>query len=240
MAVVVLDVVDDKAFELSLVPDDGAVEELAAQGPDPALRERVRDRCADRRLEDLHLFGSEDLVERVDEPAATVAYEGAGVGELVGVADEQVAGGLGGPSAGGVFGDAAEVDGWGGDVDEEQQVEPAQCDAVDGGEVAGHGGLGAQGLRPGHVGSVRCWVDARVFEDLPDGGRRDAMSEADQFAVDAPVAPRRILGGDLQDQSTQLGRGSGSSLWSVGCCLTRQFASRRHQLDALGGACTLG
>ncbi len=35
--VVVIDVVDDEALKLVLVPDDGAVEELAAQGPDPAF-----------------------------------------------------------------------------------------------------------------------------------------------------------------------------------------------------------
>ena len=44
VGVVVVDVVGDEAFELSLVPDDGAVEQLAAQGPDPAFGERVRDR----------------------------------------------------------------------------------------------------------------------------------------------------------------------------------------------------
>ena len=50
VGVVVVDVVDDEVFELSLVPDDGAVEELAAQGPDPALGERVGDWGPDRRL----------------------------------------------------------------------------------------------------------------------------------------------------------------------------------------------
>jgi len=112
--VVVVDVVDDEAFELVLVPDDGAVEELAAQGPDPAFRERVRDRGPGRCLEDLRVFGAEDLVEGVDELAATTTDQCPGVGELVAVADEEVACGLGGPGAGGVFGGAAELDGPGG------------------------------------------------------------------------------------------------------------------------------
>ncbi len=41
VGVVVVDVVDDESFELVLVPDDGAVEELAAQGPDPAFGEAL-------------------------------------------------------------------------------------------------------------------------------------------------------------------------------------------------------
>ena len=40
--VVMIDVVDDKLVELATVPDDGAVEELASQGADPAFGERVR------------------------------------------------------------------------------------------------------------------------------------------------------------------------------------------------------
>jgi hypothetical protein len=58
VGVVVVDVVDDEAFELTLVPDDGAVEELAAQGSDPAFSECVRHRGPNRCLEDLEAFGS--------------------------------------------------------------------------------------------------------------------------------------------------------------------------------------
>lgn len=43
VAVVVVDVVDDEAFELGLVPDDGSVEEFAAEGADPAFGEAVGD-----------------------------------------------------------------------------------------------------------------------------------------------------------------------------------------------------
>jgi hypothetical protein len=42
MLVVVCDVVADETFELSSVPDDGAVEKLSADGSDPAFSERVR------------------------------------------------------------------------------------------------------------------------------------------------------------------------------------------------------
>ena len=72
-----------------------------------------------------------------------------GVGELVAVLEQQVPGGLGGPDAAGVLCDPCEVHGSGPDVDAQQQVEPAQRDGFDGGEVAGDGGLGPQELRPG-------------------------------------------------------------------------------------------
>ena len=51
--VVVPDVVDDESFELVLVPDDGAVEELSAQGADPAFGECVRDRSLYRLISGL-------------------------------------------------------------------------------------------------------------------------------------------------------------------------------------------
>lgn len=37
VGVVVVDVVGEEAAELAFVPDEGAVEELVAQGPDPAF-----------------------------------------------------------------------------------------------------------------------------------------------------------------------------------------------------------
>ncbi len=55
--VVVLDVVDDEAFELSLVPDDGAIEELAADRSDPSFSERVGHRSPDGCLEGLEAVG---------------------------------------------------------------------------------------------------------------------------------------------------------------------------------------
>ena len=60
-------------------------------------------------------------------------------------------------------------------------------------------------LRPGDLGSFRGSIDAVGFEDLPDGGGGDPVAEAREFAVDAAVAPGRVLGGEAQDESTDLG-----------------------------------
>ena len=86
VGVVVVDVVGDESFELVLVPDEGAVEEFAAQGPDPSFGERVCYGRSDGGLEDLEAFGAEDLVEAVDELATSVTDQRPCTGEFVGVA----------------------------------------------------------------------------------------------------------------------------------------------------------
>ncbi len=48
-----------EAFDLTLVPDDGSVEKLAADRSDPSLSERVRDRDPHWCLQDLETFGSD-------------------------------------------------------------------------------------------------------------------------------------------------------------------------------------
>jgi hypothetical protein len=205
--VVVLDVADDEPFELSLIPDDGAVEQLSADRSDPALSERVRYRRADGGPEDPEAFGAEDLVEAVDELAAAIAHESTGSVEVFGVADEQVACCLGGQGTGRVRGGTGVADVSGFDVNEEQDVVPAQGCGLDGEEVARDGGLGAQELSPDHLGAPGCGVDAMVPEDLPHGRWRDRMSEADEFAVDAPVPAGRILSCEAQDEAAKFDRG---------------------------------
>ena len=119
VGVVVVDVVDDESCELVLVSGDGAVEELSSVGSDPAFGERVGDRGSDRGLEDVEAFGAEDLVERFGELAASVTHECSGIGESVGVAEEEVAGCLGGPGPGRICGHSGVEDFSAGDADDE-------------------------------------------------------------------------------------------------------------------------
>ena len=65
-------------------------------------------------------------------------------------------------------------------------------------------------LRPGRSGPASFWIDPRCVEDLPHGGGADLVAESGEFAVDAPVAPRRILGGQAHDQGTDA-RGNGGA-----------------------------
>src|SRR5207244_11431481 len=71
--VVVLDVSAYEVFELSAIPDEGAVAELAADGADPSFCIRVRDWSAGRRADDRRAVGAEGVVEAGDELAGTVA-----------------------------------------------------------------------------------------------------------------------------------------------------------------------
>jgi len=211
LVVVMRHVVDDEAFELMPVPDDRPVQQFTTKRTDPAFSDCVRDWGQDRGLEDLGAFGSEDLVEAVDELATSVTHQGSSSGEPIGVATEQVAGGLCGPQSGGVGCDPGEEHFAAGHVDEKQQVVPAQRHGVDGGKVTGHGGLGPQELGPGDRGPVGCWVDVVSLQYSPDGGCSDTMAETDKFAVDAAISPCRVVGGHLDYKSAQCFGGGWSS-----------------------------
>ena len=118
--------------------------------------------------------------------------------------EQQVPRRLGGPDAAGVVRDPCEVHGPGSDVDEEQQVEPAQRDGVDGGEVAGDGGLGPQELRPGDFRACGAGSIPALLRISPDRGRSEAVAEPGKFAVDAAVSPSRILSCEAQCESANL------------------------------------
>jgi hypothetical protein len=67
-------------------------------------------------------------------------------------------------------------------------------------------------LRPGRPGPPRCGIDARRVEDLPHGGGADLVAESDEFAVQAPIPPGGIFGGQAHGQ----GGNAGGDGWS-GC-----------------------
>ena len=91
---------------------------------------------------------------------------------------------------GGVGGDAGEVHAATVVLDHEQDVEAAQEDGVDVGEVDGEDrvSLGGQELAPARSGPLGCGVDARGLQDLPYGGGGHLVAEAGQLAVYASVA----------------------------------------------------
>jgi hypothetical protein len=109
------------------------------------------------------------------------------------VGQEQVASRLDGPRGGRVRRDPAERHFAGGGADEEQDVESAQQGGVNVSEVAGDRGLRAHQLLPRGRTAGRGGIDARIVEDLPDGGRADRVADPSELAVDAAVAPGRVL-----------------------------------------------
>ena len=225
VGVVVLDVVVEEAAELVLVPDEGAVEEFVADRAHPPLRERVRLRRAWRRRDRLGADGAEHVVEAGRVLAGAVVDDEA---DPLLEAEEEVAGLLGGPGAGRVGGDPGEVDAAGVDLDEEQHVEAAQQHGVDGEEVRrDHGaGLGADERRPRRARPLRGRVPSGVAEDPPHRRRRDPMAELGEFAVDAPVTPRRVLRVQPQDQPADL-----RARWAADPCVESAVGSSGGRRD---------
>ena len=70
----------------------------------------------------------------------------------------------------------------------------------------------------GQVISDRCGVDAGGFEDLPDGGGRDVVAEAREFAMDAAAAPGWVPIGKARNNLSVLGGGGRSSRSPFGLC----------------------
>ena len=236
--VVVVDVVDEQTAELVVVPDDGAIEELVTECADPPVRVCVclsgswRGPCrGDPRA-------CEDVVEGSGELSGAVAEQEPEPVTVTEVHHDQVAGGLVGPRLGGVGGDPGKVHPPGLRLDHEQDAESAEQGGVDAGEVGGDdaGCLGADELEPGWSGPMTGGVDSTGAEDLPHGRRCQLVAEPDEFAVDAPIAPVRVLAGELDDQLPELGVDRWPRLrFAAGGWAQRRATRRRCQPITVAG-----
>jgi hypothetical protein len=93
-------------------------------------------------------------------------------------------------------------------LDEEEHVQPAQPQRLDREEVTleDPGRLLAQELPPAHALSPGCRLDLVAAEHVPDAARRQGHAQSDELAVDALVAPARVLGRQAQDELPRLSR----------------------------------
>jgi hypothetical protein len=115
--------------------DQEVVETFAAQGADPAFRDRVRPRCLYRGADDADVGADEHGVEGGGELAISVADQEPEPLGAVAEVHEQVAGLLGDPRSGGVGGDPGEVHAATAVLDHDEDIEAAQENGVDVGEV---------------------------------------------------------------------------------------------------------
>ena len=198
---------------VALVDDQDAVEELPAEATDEAFGDRVGAWCPHRCPDDADVDGGEDGVEGGGELGVAVADQKPEAPTGIIEVHEQVAGLLGEPGSGGVGSDAKDVHPAGGVLDDEEAIQPVQRDGVEVEQVAGEDSarLGSQELWPRGSAPTRRRVDAGAVQDLPDGGGADLVAEADEFAVDASVAPSGVLGGQADDQSAHAGGHGGST-----------------------------
>src|ERR1019366_7827609 len=196
--------------EVALVPDQGAIEELAPAGLYPALHDRVHSGHPDTALDDLQPGIIEDGVERVGELGVAVADQefrrAAGVFQV----HDQVPPELRGPGGRGVRGGAEDPDPPGGVLDDGEGVQARPGQGADLEEVTGQQGVGltAQEAGPGQALPSGCGRDAVLVQDLPDGGGGDLDAEGREFAVDAPVSPGGVLAGQGQDESADRADGA--------------------------------
>src|SRR5262245_30126208 len=123
MLVEMLHVHDEHVAEVAAAEDQQAVEALAADAADPALRVRSRFRRPYRRLDHPDAFRAEDLVEVTGELAVAVTNENPRPDALVVELHQQVACLLGHPAAVRVGRDPGQVDAPRRQLDEEQDVE---------------------------------------------------------------------------------------------------------------------
>jgi hypothetical protein len=88
------------------------------------------------------------------------------------------------------------------EFDEEEDVEAAQRDRLDGEEIASEHahGLLAQELLPARPRAPRRGPRVRVKQDAPDRARRDTQIELQQLASDPGVAPTRVLACEAQNE----------------------------------------
>ena len=134
--------------QMGLVPDEGAVQELASASPDPAFGDRVHAGRPDVAQHGPDASVGEDRVERGGEVRAAVADHELDPVRLFAEVHEQVAGLLGGPFPGGMQGDAEDADAPGRVLDHGQDIGLGAVEQVDREEVARQDrlGLGAQEL----------------------------------------------------------------------------------------------
>jgi len=113
------------------------VKHLSTTGADEPFRDRVRPRGPVPQPQDFNAFRAEDLVEAGSELGVPIAEQELGRQRPILELPGQVPGLLGDPLAGGVGGDAAEVDLAASDLDEKQDVEALEPGGLDSEEVTG-------------------------------------------------------------------------------------------------------
>src|SRR6266487_1567818 len=196
LAVVMVDVDAEHAFEVASVEDQQPVEALRTDCSDAALRDRVRLRRSDRRLHDPDAFAAEDLVEGA--AVLTVAVADQEADALLREVEAEVARLLGYPGATGITRAAGKPDASAAVGDEEQRVVAAQEHALDGEEIAGDDArrLHVKEFAPARSRAPWRRVESRPSQKTADACRRDPEAELGQLAADPPVTPARILAGE--------------------------------------------
>src|SRR5215207_603876 len=164
-------------FEVAAADDQEPVETLRSDGADEPLGVGVRLRRSQRRVDHHESLAAEHLVERSCELAVAVMDQEPHPLEHAGEAE--VARLLSHPGAGGIGRATGEMDAPAAKLDEEEHVQAAQGDGLDGEEVAGEHarGLPTKECRPAYGSSPRRWLEPSGGKQAAHRARREAKAE---------------------------------------------------------------
>ncbi len=236
LGVVVLDVFLEQASELVFVPDDGSVQEFVAQRAHPSFGKRVCLGRSRRYPNSCDVGPCKDSVEGAGELSGSVAdHEPKPM--TVAESHREVACGLGCPGSGRVGGDPEKMDAPCRVFDDEEDMEPFEEGGVDASEVGGEDAccLGANELCPCGPGPVAGRVDASGFEDFPNSGRGDGMSESVEFSVDSPVSPVGFSAANRMIRARIWGSMGGRPRGLIGGCVQCPTIRRLCQRSTVSG-----
>jgi hypothetical protein len=183
---------------MSASEDEDAIKAIAADGPHPALSERVRVRRSNRRPDHLDPLGAEDFVEGAAELRVTIVDQQLKLRLMLAQLHGEIARLLADPDAVRVGCAGDELEPAGRERDEEEDVDPPQRERLDREEITGEraGGLLAQERPPRLPSAFGSRRDVSDAQHLADRGRRDRKPEQLELAGDPLIAPMRVLAGE--------------------------------------------
>jgi hypothetical protein len=197
-----LDIDAQHLLQMAASHDQQPVQALSADRAHPALREGIGVGRLGRCQYHLRALSAEEVVKGAAELGIPIPQDILNMSPLLAEYQQQVACLLSNPGAVRVGSDPGQVDAPGGQSDKEQHIEPSQPDGVDGEEVAGEDPSGL--LAKKRLPRRRCppWrrVQAMPAQRFADRGCRDPDPKPEQLALDALVAPTRILPCQADDQ----------------------------------------
>src|SRR5918995_2523905 len=182
--------------------DEQPVETLLPDRPDPSLRHGVGLGRSVGRADYLDTLRRKDVVECGRELAISVVYEKAHLRQTVVRVDAEVACLLDHPWTVGVGAAPGDGHALGGELNEEQYVDSGQKHRLDREEVAADDTCRLLGkkLPPGRLASPWGGAEAVPTEDPRDRRGGDLCSELLELALNALVAPARVLTGEAHNQ----------------------------------------
>src|SRR6266511_314137 len=171
-------------FKLSAARDQEPVETVTADRADPAFGEGVRVGRAERGTDDLDVHASEDVVECTRELAVAIMDQKPDRPRAFRQRPGKLPLQLSRPAAVRVWSATGVLDKPRAELDEEEHIQAAEPERLNGEEVAGEHrrGMGMEEVAPAELRATASRRHAGLPEDRGDRRRRDTPADACQLA----------------------------------------------------------